>query len=200
MDAQTILTFLSTQGYVIIFLLMVIEGPITTFTAAFLASQGILDIYLVFLISVLGNSIPDFCLYMLGRFSRKNFFETILKRFKISKEKLNFLEKNLDKHFGKTIITLKLIPGLAIPGLIILGFSKIKYSRVLLYGVLFDIISEGIFVCLGYFSGITLLTFLKMLKLEKYILLTLAISLIIVFLILKKINRKLSKKNEISFL
>lgn len=45
---------------------MVVEGPIVTSIAAFAASLGYLDIYMILIISLLGNLIPDILLFFIG--------------------------------------------------------------------------------------------------------------------------------------
>ena len=54
-----VLTFIEQNGYVLLFLLMILEGPIVTAAAAFAASLGYLSLPVVFILSVLGNIIGD---------------------------------------------------------------------------------------------------------------------------------------------
>ena len=50
-----ILGYIKTIGYPLMLLIMIVEGPIATLLAAFAASLGFFNIYLVFILSMLGT-------------------------------------------------------------------------------------------------------------------------------------------------
>ena len=62
-----IIQFLSEYGYWIAFPLMIIEGPIVTLIASFMASMGVFDVWFVLFLSVLGDLIADIIFYGIGR-------------------------------------------------------------------------------------------------------------------------------------
>lgn len=57
-------------SYLAMFVAMLIEGPTITTVGAFLARVGYFTVSMVFLISILGNFIPDVGYYALGRWGR----------------------------------------------------------------------------------------------------------------------------------
>lgn len=59
---------LQTYGYILVFGLTVIEGPIVVIIAAFLASQGIFDIYVIAILGWLGDVVGDMLFFFAGRF------------------------------------------------------------------------------------------------------------------------------------
>jgi len=64
---STMLAHIPDQGYIIMLIAMTFEGPIVTTLAAFGASLGLFSIFIVFLLSVLGDIIADSFLFYVGR-------------------------------------------------------------------------------------------------------------------------------------
>ena len=197
-NSTELLASLQTSGYFVIFILMFFEGPVVTFVASFLASLGLFNIYVILLLSLLGNVIPDNIIFLLGKYGRTKTIERISEYFGLNKLRRKKIEYGFSKHTGKSIILFKIIPGLAVPGLMLAGFSKASYKRFFIASITFNILSTIIFGLLGFYSGITIATLLKYLRLEKYILIVFAIILGIVCLIIqyfKKNYQHNSNKN-----
>lgn len=188
-NPSELLIIIEAGGPYILFFLMFLEGPIVTYAASFLASQGIFNLTLVFTLSILGNIIPDAILFFIGKYSRNKKIENIGSFFGLSPSRIEGMERKLHKHTVKSIILSKLIPGLAIPGIIIAGFSKIPPKKFFLISIIFNTSSAIIFTLLGFYSGITISAFLEYLKLGKYILIILFINIIIIYIIIKLINK-----------
>ena len=134
-NPSELLTIIETGGPYILFFLMFLEGPIVTYIASFLVSQGIFSLPLVFTLSILGNLIPDAILFFIGKYSRNKKIESIGSFFGLNSSRIEEMKRKLHKHTIKSIILSKLIPGLAIPGIIIAGFSKIPPKKRTPYGV-----------------------------------------------------------------
>jgi membrane protein DedA with SNARE-associated domain len=62
---------LQAGGYVVMFGLMVIEGPIITLMASFLASIGLFSFPLVLLLGWMGDITGDLMYFAIGRFGLK---------------------------------------------------------------------------------------------------------------------------------
>ena len=65
-----VLDWLIRYGYLLMFLLMLIEGPTITASAALGAALGYFNVFVVFALSFLGNFLPDMLYYMLGPLER----------------------------------------------------------------------------------------------------------------------------------
>ena len=195
-NPENALYLIQTQGYFVMFLLMVIEGPIITYLAAFASSLGIFNIYLVFLLAVLGNSIPDTILFFIGKKSRVQKIERIIEYFGLTKSRIKNIEKSLKEHRKKSIVLIKLIPGLAVPGILLAGFMKVPFKKFFMISFLFDIIAAIIFTFAGFYSGVAIGNFLKYFKLEKYILWALILAGIIIYFLLKWVYKKIGKRNK----
>lgn len=166
---------------------MIFEGPIVTAAAAFASSSGILNVWIIFILSLLGNAIPDTILYFFGRFSRRRGIEKFLERFGVSRLRIKKLEKGLEKHSGKSLVLIKLTPVLPVPGLILAGFARISMRRFFYVTILFNLISTVLFTAIGYYSGLALTTLARYLKIESYILIIVIPIALIFYLVYKKI-------------
>ena len=134
---------------------MVLEGPIITAAASFAAALGFFNIGIVFLLAILGDLVADFTYYLIGYFSRIAVVEKYGHRFGMSRARMEKLETLLKHHPGKTILVLKLIPGIATPGLMMVGVSHMsprKFTAICMSIILPKVV---LFMALGYFFGRT---------------------------------------------
>lgn len=184
-----LIPFIEIHGYIVLFLIMIFEGPIITYIGAFLASQGVFNIYTILLLSIFGYVIPDTVLFFLGRYSRTKTLERIANFFGLNEKRMEKIERGFSKHAGKSIVSLKLIPGLSVPGIMLAGFSKVSFKRFFIISTILNVIFGVIFTLLGFYSGIAVETILRYLRLEKIILIILAFLIIILYLIIKYFNK-----------
>ncbi len=152
-------------GYWGIGLLMTIESSFLPFPseiivppAAYLASQGEMNIFIVILVGVLGSILGAVINYFLalhfGRFIVYKLAATRLAKFIfITPEKLEKAEKyflansNSATFFGRLIPVIRQL--ISIPA----GFSKMNFSRFVLLTAAGSVIWVAILAALGYFLG-----------------------------------------------
>ena len=115
---------LQAGGYLVMFTMMVIEWPFVTMAAAFLASMGIFNIFVVAILGWLGDTVGDVIFFLVGRFGLSLF----TKNRKIDTEqKANFMEKLnilLEKNFVLSLIAIKFTPYAPMIALPYLGTKK----------------------------------------------------------------------------
>lgn len=189
------LQFLQTSGYGIMFILMLVEGPITTYVAAFAASLDIFNVFYVFILSSLGCIIGDLILFLIGRGSKKTTIEKYESK-SLNPTRMNRLKMYLEENPGKTIAIIKLTPFLPVPGLILIGASNINLKNFIFYSVVVTLGYSLSMTVLGFYSGVAFLTIAKFVKYAEY-LIGATILLIIggVFLV-RFLSRKISNKIE----
>jgi len=141
------------NSYLVMFLAMLIEGPIVTMVAAFAASLGYFSLPFVFILSILGDLVADVGYYSLGYWGRMAFFSRIRRHFKLPLKMMRQLEDLSRKHSGKTLLILKLTPFLPTPGLIFIGSTKMPLRRFVSFSLLITIPKSVVFVALGYYFG-----------------------------------------------
>lgn len=153
LDYQIILTYLSNWGYPIMFLLMVVEGSVTTLAGAFLASLGFFNVFIVFALSVIADLIADIFLYYLGFFSGKKTFQKINNSTAPNQNLPEIIKNNFHKNGARLIFFTKITIGLSIITFTLAGASRWSFKKFILYSFLGGIIWSGGVVILGYYFG-----------------------------------------------
>jgi len=141
------------QGYTLLFIAMVIEGPVVTAAGAFAAALGALDIWAVLILSILGNLLPDFLYYFIGYWGREQFADKYGHYIGITREKMAEAEKAIQKHAGKSLIAIKLIPLLATPGLVAAGIAKMDLKKFTYWCIVITVPSSILYLIIGYYFG-----------------------------------------------
>ena len=146
--------FIAGSSYFIIFVIMVIEGPLITIITAFAASLGVFDVRIIFLLSILGNLIPDVVFFFIGKFSRGGYIEKRLRSFKLGEKRICQLENGMKNHAGKTLVIAKLTPFIPIPAILLAGFGKVPTAKFFKIVLIFNIIASTLAVLIGYYFGV----------------------------------------------
>jgi len=141
------------QGYTLMFLLMLIEGPVVTAAGAFAAAFSYFHLWIVFLLSILGNLIPDAVYYAMGYWGRQSFIDRYGHYFGLTKQRVAAADKLAKKHTVKSLIAIKMIPFLATPGLIVVGASKMDLRKYIFWSLIITVPSSLFYLLLGYYFG-----------------------------------------------
>lgn len=150
---QAIAQWVLQQGYTVMFILMLIEGPVVTAAGAFAAAFSYFHLWIVLILSVLANLIPDVVFYAMGYWGRHKFIDQYGQYFGLTKQRVAAAEKLAEKHTGKSLIAIKMIPFIAAPGLIIVGASKMNLRKYILWCAAITIPSSLIYLIIGYYFG-----------------------------------------------
>lgn len=153
LSSQELLELITTWGYPAMFLLMVLEGPIATISAAFLASMGFFNPIAVYFLSVIGDIVGDVILYRLGYSGGKKFLEKAERFLKIKESLVNKLEQLFKTKGAKIIFSVKSTTGLVYITFILAGAVKMDFRKFLYYSLLGGLVWSALLVCLGYFFG-----------------------------------------------
>ena len=134
---------------------MLIEGPTITTVAAFAARLGYFNIWLVFLISILGNFIPDVAYYALGRWGRRSIdrHPAFFAKLGISERMMAKAEKLLRSHPFMTLLISKLVPILGLSGLTAAGAVKMPLKEYSFWSLAIILVTSGTFLGIGYYLG-----------------------------------------------
>lgn len=150
----TIVTHLGFASYFLVFLLVLIEGPVTTLAAAALAGAGRLDPWGVFFAAGAGNLSADGLWYLIGYAGRLDTVRKRLPGFTRFDARIRALEKRLQKDGVKLLVVSKLSFGIAaIPVLIAAGLAKVSWRRILAAAGSCQVLLGGAMVAAGYFMG-----------------------------------------------
>lgn len=190
------LSLIQIHGYWLLFLITIFEGAAIVYIGAFAASIGILNIYAVLFICILGNITSDLILFGIGRIARKTIINRIMKHFKISEKKIHTLKTSLKKHFGKTLLMIKAVPPLPVPGLIMAGASGVSWKKFAFYSLLITAIYTSIFTLLGFYSGVAFNTILGYIRYGNWLVSVLITSVVMIWYIIIRLMRIVARKVE----
>ncbi|HZA22760.1 MAG TPA: hypothetical protein VFA32_09195, partial [Dehalococcoidia bacterium] len=116
MDSE-ILHWIIQHGYLIMFLLMLVEGPVVTASAALGAALGYFDVYLVFGISFLANFLEDFVYFGIGRWGGYWVLDRYGDRLGIARARRDRATEFIGSHMVKWLIFIKTVPLISPAGL-----------------------------------------------------------------------------------
>lgn len=145
---------LGAWSYVILVLLVFVEGPAATLVAATMAAAGILRADLVFLFSVIANFLADTFWYLIGfsanQGGRVLQFGWVRKRWHV----VESMEGALHGRAAKMYLLTKLSMGLlTIPVLIASGLARVPWIKLLAVSIVVEPIWNGLLVLAGYRLG-----------------------------------------------
>lgn len=148
-----IIELLSHYKYAFLLPVAAVEGPIISILGGFLASTGHLNIFLVYVVVVLGDLIGDTAYYMLGRMGGRSFAQKHGKLVGITEQRLVRLESHFKDHAGKTLVIGKFSHGLGAVVLFAAGMGRVTYPKFAIYNLWSTGLKSLILVIAGYYYG-----------------------------------------------
>ncbi len=189
-----LLAYAQVHGYFLIFLIMIVEGPIMTVAAAFAASLGYFNIWVIFILSDVADLVCDSLFYFIGHVTRKKFLDKYTKLFE-EKSYLHKIEEKYREHPGKTIFLLKMSPFVT-PGLMAAGATKVPLKKYIYWNLVNNIPRTIFFVGAGYYFGIFAKSILHYYNNISYYAFALIIFILIVYFGWKKLSGRFLEYDE----
>jgi membrane protein DedA with SNARE-associated domain len=139
-------------SYLVLAILVAVEGPVATLLGAAAASAGVMRPALVFFAASAGNLTADTVWYLFGFLGRIEWFFKIGQRMGLNRVHMEHMQKNMRKHAVKILFFAKLSMSLMIPSLIAAGLVKAPWKRW--FPAVFggEIIWTGALVLIGYYA------------------------------------------------
>jgi membrane-associated protein len=166
-----------------------LPGDSLLFSAGALASRGLINVFLIFLIAAFAAIIGDTVNYWIGRFIG----EKVSKSRFVKEEYLIRTQKFYDKYGTKTIILARFVPIIRTFAPFVAGIGKMKYSKFFAFNIIGGILWTSLLTFAGFFFGN--ISFVKN-NLSTVILAIVFISFLPI--IIELIKSKVKKKKEIS--
>jgi membrane protein DedA with SNARE-associated domain len=144
---------LGAWAYLVIAVLVIVEGPIATLVGAVAASAGYLKPGLVFISAASGNLISDTLWYLLGYLGNIEWVSQYGRYVGLQRQQVERMQQIIEKRVLQILFVAKLTLGFVIPVLIATGLSRIPIRRW--FGALFtaECIWTGTLVIVGYNFG-----------------------------------------------
>ena len=143
---------LGSWTYVILAMLVAVEGPVATLLGAAAASAGLMRPIPVFIAAMAGNLIADTLWYGLGYAGKIEWAQRLGQRMGIDRRHLERLERSLQKHAIKVIFLAKLTVSFVIPTLVAAGLVKAPVRKWFPAVFAAETIWTGSLVLLGYYA------------------------------------------------
>lgn len=192
-EAQHFINLLSpyihSYGYLVAFFGMMLENagiPVPAETAlivlAFFAGQGVLKVWLVIPIAILGDATGDNIGFWIGRLGGRRLVEKYGRYVRIDKAKLDAMEALFKEKGGRTVFSAHFFSTTRITAALIAGISHMEYRRFLAY----NLAAASVFVTLvasaTFYFGKNLDATLRFFHLFRLAGLTVAVLLVTVYL------------------
>jgi len=152
-EYQYLLEIIAFWGYPLMFLLMIVEGPIATLGAAFMASMGFFNVFIVLALSIIGDLIADVILYGIGFFSKNGIGSKKRKVWKPKSETTKMIKEGFEKKGPQLVFFTKATIGLSAVTFILAGMTRLNFKKFLFYSLLGGIFWSSFIVALGYYFG-----------------------------------------------
>ena len=151
-EIDKIVAYIIENGYLIIFILALIEGPIITIAASIAAAMGYFDIGIILLLAIVGDIGGDAMYYYIGFYFQKLLQNSNKWSTRVKNSKFERLKTLTHTHPFKAILTVKLSPLFGQFGQIFLGSIKVPFPKFIIACSIIGSVKTVFFVLLGYFS------------------------------------------------
>ncbi|MDO8511823.1 MAG: DedA family protein [bacterium] len=179
--------------YLILFPLIVLEGPITVITAGVLTSVGLLNFFLVYFVAVIGDLAGDSLYYSIGRYGRKH-LDRWGRFIGLPKERLEKMETHFKDHGGKTLIAGKLSHAIGAIVLVSAGIARIPFRKFIIFNLWATLPKSLVLLLIGYYFGNTFIHLQRYFDFAWLGALVATVLFILVYLFLRKTGKKLEEE------
>jgi membrane protein DedA with SNARE-associated domain len=138
--------------YLMLTILVAVEGPIATLVGAAAASAGLMRPIPVFIACASGNLIADSLWYYIGYLGKMDWVLRLGRRMKIDQRHLERLEDNLREHAVKVIFLAKLTVSFSIPTLIAAGLIRAPWRKWFLPVFIGEMMWTTALMLVGYYA------------------------------------------------
>lgn len=153
LSLEAVLSLLEAHPYLLLFPLVMLEGPLATLCAGFLVAAGFANWPVVYAIAVGADLTADTLYYLLGRSGRRPLPRRLVRRLGLTEGRLAKLEKEVRANAAKALIGAKIVDAAAIPVLVATGLAKVAYGRFMTWNVPATLSRAAVLMALGYFFG-----------------------------------------------
>ncbi|HEY8908011.1 MAG TPA: VTT domain-containing protein [Rhodoferax sp.] len=144
---------LQANGLLLLFPLAVIEGPIVTVIAGWLARLGYFPLGRAVLILVVADLVGDSLLYGLGRAGPNVLPQKLRQVLGVTDARIALMAEHFSKQGGRTLIAAKLTHSFGFVVLVAAGASRMSFPAFLCFNLVGTIPKTLFFLLVGYAVG-----------------------------------------------
>ena len=193
-----LVSLLEQYRYAILFPLVVVEGPITTVAAGFLASLGYMRVWLALAVIVAGDVGGDMLYYALGRYGGRRVIDRWGHYVGATSERVMHVERHFERHAGKTLMLGKLSHGVGGIFLLAAGVAKMPFGRFSWYTFLATLPKSALLILIGFYFGQSYERITKYADFSAIGVVAIAVLLVIGYFILKHVGQNVSEREHLS--
>jgi membrane protein DedA with SNARE-associated domain len=140
-------------AYLLLGLLVMVEGPIATLAGAVAASAGLMQPVGVFLSASLANMLADCLWYTLGYLGKMEWVHRYGGYVGVREPMVARFQADIQKHAAKLLFLAKLTLGFTIPTLVATGLARVPMRRWFPVLIVSETLWTGSLVALGFYFG-----------------------------------------------
>ncbi len=142
---------LGAWNYLLLAILVALEGPVVTLLGAALSASGLLRPQWVFAAAAAGNLTSDALWYTLGSLGKTEWLLRHGQRFGLRPDHVQRLEAQMHRHSRRILIVAKLTLSFSIPALIAAGMARVPWKRWFSTVATAEFVWTGGLVVAGYY-------------------------------------------------
>jgi len=140
-------------AYLLLALLVMVEGPVATLAGAVAASTGFMKPAWVFMSAAMANLVADTLWYTLGYLGKIEWLHRYGSWFGLREELIDRFNRDIQLHAAKLLFVAKLTLGFSIPTLVATGLARVPFRRWFFVLALGETLWTGSLVFLGFHFG-----------------------------------------------
>lgn len=153
MTQEAVLALMQDHGLWLVGPMAIIEGPIVTVIAAYLAKLGYMTLLGVYLVCVLGDLIGDALYYWIGRSGPAILPERWLTKLGMTDARQMALQDHFAEKGGRTLLFGKFTHSTGLPIMLASGAARMNFTLYMWYNFIGSIPKTAVFVAIGWFLG-----------------------------------------------
>jgi len=149
-----VVTLLKAYGYLLIFPIAFVEGPIIAVICGWFSALGILNFFIAYLILILANLLGDAFYYGIGYWGGLPLIKKWGAWLNLNLEQTVKLKNHFDNHGGKILLAAKITPHLAAAAVLAgAGLARYSFYRFVRYSLTIELVKTATLMLVGYLVG-----------------------------------------------
>ncbi len=155
MPLETIVQWVESSKYILLFLGCLFEGPVAMVAGGFLYKLGVVELVPVYAVLMAGDLVADISWYFIGRFAGRPFISKWGHFFGVTEEAVTRIQGRFHKYQERILIISKLTTGFgfAVVTLVVAGMLHVPFKRYVMLNLLGGFIWVAFLITVGYFFG-----------------------------------------------
>jgi len=193
LSLDNIVHWLLTYKYLVLFPVSVLEGPIVTVLAGFLASIGTFNFWVAFVVVVVGDIAGDILYYGLGRWG-KNLIPRFGQYLGVTKQKLDIVERQFKNHPKKTLLFGKLSHAFGGIILVVSGVFRVEFWEFVYINIAGTIPKSLFLIIIGFYFGKAYKQIDRYINNTVFAIVGITLLLVAVYIIVSRLTKKYFQK------